>query len=80
MASSFAAARRAGRAVLCLLIVAGAARAGAGPLAAPERELKAACICRVATFGDWPDAASPARGSVVALVADGDRLLALATW
>jgi hypothetical protein len=37
-----------------VLSLAGAAQAGAGPLVAPERKLKAACLYRVATFFDWP--------------------------
>ena len=57
MASSFAAARGARRAVLYLLILAGAVQARPGPVAAPERKLKAAYMYRVATFVDWPDAA-----------------------
>ncbi|MFL6631599.1 MAG: hypothetical protein ACJ8HJ_04685 [Massilia sp.] len=57
MVLSFAAARPVRRAALCLLILAGAAQAGAGPLVAPERKLKAACLYRVATFVDRPDAA-----------------------
>jgi hypothetical protein len=62
MASSFAAARGARRAVLYLLILAGAVQARSGPLATPERKLKAAYMYRVATFADWPGAAfAPAR-------------------
>jgi hypothetical protein len=57
MASSFAAARGARRAVLYLLILAGAVQARPSPVAAPERKLKAAYMYRVATFVDWPDAA-----------------------
>jgi hypothetical protein len=72
MASSFAAARGARRAVLYLLILAGAVQARPGPVATPERKLKAAYIYRVATFVDWQDAAF-ARGCVVGL-------LALAAW
>lgn len=75
MASSFAAARGARRAVLCLLIVAGAVHARTSPVATPERKLKAAYIYRVATFVDWPDAAfARADGPLLIGVAGDDAL------
>jgi hypothetical protein len=76
MALSFAAARRAGRAVLCLLLVTGTAQAGTGPLASPGRKLKAAYLYRVATFVDWPDAAFAHAGSPLFVGVAGDDALA----
>jgi hypothetical protein len=78
MASSFAAARGARRAVLYLLILAGAVQARPGPVATPERKLEAAYIYRVATFVDWPDAFARADGPLLIGVADDDALAGLA--
>jgi hypothetical protein len=72
-----AAARPVRRAALCLLILAGAAHAGPGPLAAPERKLKAAYLYRVATFVDWPDAAFARAGSPLQVGVAGDVALAM---
>jgi hypothetical protein len=89
MVLSLAAVRPVRRAALCLLNLAGAAQAGAGPLAAPERKLKAAYLYRVATFVDWPDAAfarllEAVRSRSVLTVCDGEPepgcVVALATW
>jgi len=75
MVFSRAAARPVRRAALCLLILAGAAHAGTGPLGAPEHKLKAAYLYRVATFVDWPDAAFAHAGSPLLVgVADNDAL------
>jgi len=76
MASSFAAALGARRAVLYLLILAGAVQARPGPIAAPERKLKAAYIYRVATFVDWPDAAFARPDSALLIGVAGDDALA----
>jgi hypothetical protein len=79
MVLSFAAARPVRRAALCLLILAGAAQAGASPLGAPERKLKAAYLYRVATFVDWPAAScTAARWRSAASIRA--RLPALAAW
>ena len=77
MVLSLAAARPVRRAALCLLILAGAAQAGAGPLAAPERKLKAAYLYRVATFVDWPDAAFARAGTPLLVGVAGDDALAI---
>jgi hypothetical protein len=76
MASSFAAARGARRAVLYLLILAGAVQARPGPNAAPERKLKAAYMYRVATFVDWPDAAFARPDGPLLIGVAGDDALA----
>ena len=76
MASSFAAARGARRAVLYLLILAGAVQARPGPVAATERKLKAAYMYRVATFVDWPDAAFARPDGPLLIGVAGDDALA----
>jgi hypothetical protein len=76
MALSFAAARPARRAVLCLLMFAGAVQAWPVPPATPERKLKAAYMYRVATFVDWPDAAFARPGAPLLVGIAGDDALA----
>jgi hypothetical protein len=76
MALSLAAVRPVRRAVLCLLILAGAAQARPGPLVTPERKLKAAYLYRVATFVDWPDAAFARPDSPLVVGIAGDDALA----
>lgn len=77
MVLSLAAARPVRRAALCLLILAGAAQAGAGPLGAPEHKLKAAYLYRVATFVDWPDAAFARAGTPLLVGVAGNDALAI---
>jgi hypothetical protein len=77
MVVSLAAARPVRQAVLCLLILAGVAQAGAGPFFAPERKLKAAYLYRVATFVDWPDAAFARAGTPLLVGVAGDDALAI---
>jgi hypothetical protein len=76
MALSFAAARPSRRAVLCLLMLAGAAQARPDLPATPERKLKAAYIYRVATFVAWPDAAFARPGAPLLVGVAGDDALA----
>lgn len=77
MVLSLAAARPVRRAALCLLILAGAAQVGAGPLGAPEHKLKAAYLYRVATFVDWPDAAFARAGTPLLVGVAGNDALAI---
>jgi hypothetical protein len=77
MVLSLATARPVRWAALCLLILAGAAQAGPGPLVAPERKLKAAYLYRVATFVDWPDTAFARAASPLLVGVAGDDALAV---
>lgn len=78
MASSFAGARRACRAVVCLLLLVGAVHARSGVPDAPgrERRLKAAYLVRVAAYVDWPDSAFARPDSPLVIGIAGDDALA----
>jgi hypothetical protein len=78
-ASSFAAARGVRRAVVCMLILAGAFQvrpAAAVAVADAGRKLKAAYLVRVAAYVDWPDAVFARADSPLVIGIAGDDALA----